>query len=162
MFGKRSPPEPPPAASPLPAARRFTDALAARGTVIGPLTRVKGELSGDDSVELLGTLEGPSRIAGLYHVREGGRVIGDIAATDIVIEGEVEGRLVKGRKVEIGASSRVRAQVRARIVAIAEGAYFDGQIHMDARSGGTARLSFQEKRKDAGRGSEGPGGEPRE
>jgi cytoskeletal protein CcmA (bactofilin family) len=133
--------------------------VAARGTLIGPGTRIKGELSGDDSVDLAGTFEGSSRIAGLYHVREGARVKGDIAASDVVIEGEVEGRVVKARKVEIGASSRVRAHVRARVVAVAEGAYFEGQIHMDARRGGTARLSFQEKRKDAGRGSAGPGGE---
>lgn len=159
MFGKRPPPEPPPSALPPPAARRFTDALAARGTVIGPGTRVKGELSGDDSVDLAGTLEGPSRIGGLFHVREGGRVTGDISATNVVIEGEVDARLVTGRKVEIGAASKVRAQVRAVIVAIAEGAYFDGQIRMDGRVAGTARLSFQEKRKGSGRPPDGPSGQ---
>jgi cytoskeletal protein CcmA (bactofilin family) len=78
-------------------------------------------------------------------------VVGPIAAADVLVEGEVEGTLIEGRKVEIGAASRVRAHIRASVVAIAEGAYFEGQIDMSGEEGEPARLAFRERRKRDGR-----------
>jgi cytoskeletal protein CcmA (bactofilin family) len=154
MFGKQPPPAPDPVPAPPSPVRRFTDSRKGAGTVIGPGTSIKGELQGGDSVDLAGTLEGPSRVEGFYRVREGGRVVGSISAADVLIEGEVRGRLVAGRKVEIGAASRVHAHIRASVVAIAEGAHFEGQIDMPGADGQTTRLAFQEKRK-RDRGGEG-------
>ena len=57
MLGKTPPP--PPADNP---ARRFTDSVDAHVTVIGPGTRIKGELIADGPVELAGTLEGDIRV----------------------------------------------------------------------------------------------------
>jgi cytoskeletal protein CcmA (bactofilin family) len=119
--------------------------------VIGASIRIKGELTGRDSVDIAGSLEGSSRVEGFYLVREGARVVGPITATDVLVEGEVEGTQIQGRKVEIGAASRVRAHIRASVVAIAEGAYFEGQIHMTGEEGETARLAFRERRKRDGR-----------
>jgi cytoskeletal protein CcmA (bactofilin family) len=116
--------------------------------VIGAGLHIKGSLTGDDAVELRGTLEGDSTTTAHYHVREGARVIGDVSASSIVIEGEVSGRVLVAERVEIGGMARVRAYVRARLVAIAEGAFFDGQVHMQGRDGPAAPVAFREKRKD--------------
>jgi cytoskeletal protein CcmA (bactofilin family) len=116
--------------------------------VIGPGTHIKGELNGDDPVDLAGTFEGHSRVNALYRLRETGRVAGDVAAISIVVEGEVSGKMLAAEKIEIRASARVRANVRARVVAIAEGAFFDGEVHMEGREGpATTPLGFKEKRK---------------
>jgi cytoskeletal protein CcmA (bactofilin family) len=80
-------------------------------------------------------------------VRETARIAGDVTATSIVVDGEVAGRTLVAEKVEIGAGARVRANVRARVVAIAEGAFFDGQVHMEGRSGPAAPTNFREKRR---------------
>jgi len=122
----------------------MTDTEAVPGTVIGPGTWIKGTLSGGDPVDLAGALEGPSNVTGLYRVREGARVAGDIVATSLVVEGDVSGRTLAAQKIEIGASARVRANLRASVVAIAEGAFFDGQVHMQ---GGQGPVPFKEKRK---------------
>jgi cytoskeletal protein CcmA (bactofilin family) len=74
-------------------------------------------------------------------------VAGDITATNIVVDGEVSGRVLVAQKVEIGSAARVRAHVRARVVAIAEGAFFDGQVHMEGRPGPAAPATFREKRR---------------
>jgi cytoskeletal protein CcmA (bactofilin family) len=151
-MSSKQPPAPlaPPAAPPP--ARRFTDSRERPGTVIGASIKIKGELTGGDSVDLAGSLEGTSRVEGFYLVREGARVVGPIAAADVVVEGEVEGTLIEGRKVEIGAASRVRAHIRASVVAIAEGAFFEGQIDMSGEEGETARLAFRERRRREGQG----------
>jgi len=151
-MSSKQPPAPlaPPVAPPP--ARRFTDSVERPSTVIGASIKIKGELTGGDSVDVAGSLEGVSRVAGFYLVREGARVVGPIAAAAVLVEGEVEGQLIEARKVEIGAASRVRAHIRASVVAIAEGAYFEGQIEMSGEEGETARLAFQERRRrDDGR-----------
>ena len=109
--------------------------------------RIKGTLTGDDPVDFAGTLEGDSQVTGHYLVRASGRIVGDVTAASLVVEGEVSGRTLVAEKVEIGAAARVRANVRARVVAIAEGAFFDGEVHMDNREGPADRLTFTEKRK---------------
>jgi cytoskeletal protein CcmA (bactofilin family) len=142
--GSTSAPDPEAVAAP---ARRLSDAAAAPSTVITAGIHITGEISGDDPVQLAGTLEGSSRVSGLYCVREGGRVLGEITAPNIVIEGEVSGPSLVAEKVEIGALARVRANLRARTVAIAEGAFFDGQVSMEGHDGPLVTFSFKEKRK---------------
>ena len=96
-------PPDPPSASVVPA-RRMTDVDVDAGTVIGPGTRIRGTLSGGDPVDLAGVLEGPSNVTGLYRVREGARVAGDIVATSLLVEGDVSGRTLAAQNIEIGAS----------------------------------------------------------
>jgi cytoskeletal protein CcmA (bactofilin family) len=115
--------------------------------VIGPGTRIEGELSGGDVVDLAGTLIGDSHVTALFRVREGARVVGNIEATSAVVQGEVSGQTLVAGKVEIGAAARVRANVRARVVAIAEGASFDGEVHTQDSEGPAGPLAFTEKRK---------------
>ncbi len=142
-----------PAPAPVPAppipARRVTDAPRVPKTVIGPAMQIKGSLTGDDPVDLAGTLEGDSQVTALFRVRASGRIVGDITAKSLVVEGEVSGR---------APAARVRANVRARVVAIAEGAFFDGQVQMDNREGPADALTFTEKRKP--RDGPDPAGEP--
>ncbi len=125
-------------------ARRFSDPHEATTCVPEGLT-IRGELSGAESVELLGTLEGPLSTAGFCHIHECGSLRGHLSATDVIVEGELDGDIVARGKVELGAKARVKAVIRAHGIAIADGCYFDGQIHME---GGEERVLFQEKRKN--------------
>jgi cytoskeletal protein CcmA (bactofilin family) len=125
-------------------ARRFSDPHEPKTSVPEGIT-IRGEVTGSESVELLGTLEGPLTTAGFCHVHESGSLRGRLSATDVVVEGELEGDIVARGKVELGASARVKADIRAQAIAIADGCYFDGQIHME---GGEERVRFQEKRKN--------------
>ena len=74
------------------------------------------------------------------------RVEGPLSAGDAVIEGALKGPLTVRGKVELRATARVRGDIRAGSVALAEGCYFEGHIHMDADGGG-GPVSFQEKRR---------------
>lgn len=153
LFRESASPPPRPAIDPATAvapARRLTDATEAAGTRIGSGFRIRGELTGGDAVDLAGTLEGNCSISAPCRVREGGRLVGDVSASSIVIEGEVSGRALVAERIEIGAAARVRARVRAKLVAIAEGAVFDGQVHMKGRRGAGGAMAFQEKRKGRG------------
>lgn len=140
MLGK---PEPSPAPSASQPARRFTDSVDPTATVIGPGTRFVGELTADGPVDLAGTLEGDARVGGHCRVRAGAKVKGRLQARTLVVEGEIEGPGLVADKVEIGSSARVRSSIEARLVAIADGAFFEGAVQMEEPG---APVTFTEKR----------------
>ncbi len=124
--------------------RRFTDSLERAATVIGPGTHVRGDIVTNDPVEIRGTVEGDCRVGAHCIVREGARVLGNIDATTLVVAGEVEAGTLTAEKVEIRASALVRATIKARTVAIADGALYEGDVQMlDAAAAPTL---FQERR----------------
>ena len=125
---------------------------------MGSEIRILGEISAVGSVEIAGTIDGSVAIDGLCHVHPGAVVSGQITATDVVIEGVVQGSITARGKVELRASARVEADIHAHAVAIAEGGFFDGRIHMEGREG--IPTSFREKRqrpKAGGEAAEKPG-----
>lgn len=143
------PPEAPPAAGSAPPARRFTDAERP-STTLGPRLTVRGSLRGQGAVEVAGSFEGPIDVGGLCHIAEGARVVGPVTASDAVIEGELQGRLVVRGRVELRATAKVRADITARTVAIADGCFFDGRVHMTGSNAPGQATSFRERRRRAG------------
>jgi cytoskeletal protein CcmA (bactofilin family) len=156
-------PEPGPVPAPQdpPPARRFTDAAAPCATRLGGL-RIRGALTGSDSVELSGTFDGPITVDGLCRVNEGGRVTGDVTAADAVIAGDVHGRLSVVGRLEMGAQARVVADIEAGTIAIAEGCFIEGRIHMRGSTSGSQPTNFKEKRRRRRGHHRPPGGSPRQ
>ena len=128
------------------ASRRFTDQSGTSSTVIGKGIHVKGEITGSAPIEIWGSIEGKASTDGLFSVREGGKVSGEIAATNIVVEGQVEGTISAHEKAELRSNCKVTGDLTAKTVAIAEGAFFEGQIHMGG-SGTSQKVRFKEKRR---------------
>jgi cytoskeletal protein CcmA (bactofilin family) len=131
--------------SPSPS-RRLTDA-AERATVIGVGTTVHGEVTGPDPVEIRGTLEGDCRIGGLCVVAEGGRVQGNVEASGLVVAGAVEAGTLTADRVEIRSSARVSGTLTARVVAIADGAFYEGEVRMEGSGAASAPQYFKDRRK---------------
>lgn len=142
IFGKapdaKSEPTPPPA-RPTPAPAPHAPAPARGGTpcVIGPKTRVNGEITGDEDVLVDGHVEGQIRISRDLRVGAGGSVKATVEAQSVVVSGELTGDCnVKGR-VEIQSTGRLIGNIRAPKVVIAEGALFKGTSDMSGgREGG--------------------------
>ncbi len=126
--------------------RRFTD--TAFGTVIGPGVSIRGEIAGDDAVDVAGTLHGDSRVSAHYRVRAGGHVAGAIEAQTVAVDGAVETPKIAADKVQIGASARVEGRIEARVIAIAEGARFDGELRMEGGGSEGGATFFKERRRE--------------
>ncbi len=127
------------------ASRRFTDQSGTSSTVIGKGIHVKGEITGSAPIEVWGSIEGKARTDGQFWVREGGKVGGEIEATNIVVEGQVEGTISAKERAELRSNCKVKGDLTAKTVAIAEGSFFEGQVHMGESS--TTQVGFKEKRK---------------
>jgi cytoskeletal protein CcmA (bactofilin family) len=131
--------------------RRFTD-TDSPVTVVGPGTTVRGEVTGGDAVEIRGLLEGDCQTSGHCVVSEGARVVGSVEATGIVVAGVIEGGALVAGKIEIRASARVRASVTGRVVAIADGAFYEGRVQMEGPDAPDGAVFFKERRS----GPQGP------
>jgi cytoskeletal protein CcmA (bactofilin family) len=81
-----------------------------------------------DPVEVHGTLEGDSRVTARYVVGESGRVFGNIEATNLIVAGQVTAGVLVAERIELKPTARVSANLRARVVAIANGALLEGGV----------------------------------
>jgi cytoskeletal protein CcmA (bactofilin family) len=58
----------------------------------------------------------------------GEHVLGNIAAAALVVACEIEAGLLTAERVEVRSTARVTAMIRARVVGIQDGAFFQGHI----------------------------------
>ena len=129
-----------------PPIRRLAD-TGSPATVVGAGTTVRGDLAGGDAVEIRGTLEGDCRTSGLCVVAQGGRVLGNVEAAGLVVAGEIEAGMLAAERIEIRAAARVRGSITARVVAIADGAFYQGDVQMLGPEAPAGPVYFKDRRK---------------
>ena len=100
--------------------------------LVGPKTTVKGEISGHEDVVIRGRVEGTISVDKHLIVDTGGRVQATVRAAVIIISGELVGDCHARERVELRSSGRLRGDIHAPRIAIAEGAEFHGRSHMAA------------------------------
>ena len=110
--------------------RRILDKVEGFATSVGPEVVFRGSLSGAGDCIVHGRVEGDCDLDGTLVIAEGGCWVGEILATHVLIAGQVEGSLTAREKMEIVSTARVQGRITSRVVAIAEGAVHDGEMHM--------------------------------
>lgn len=110
-------------------------------------TRITGTISGPGDLELDGELIGDVSVSGLLVVGEKGSVQGKVTAGNMVLAGCVRGRVTARERVEVRASARMEGNIVCQKIAIAEGAYLDGEVHTH-KGKPLAPDYFSEKRRD--------------
>jgi cytoskeletal protein CcmA (bactofilin family) len=96
--------------------------------VVGAGTRVRGRVTGDGDLTVLGHLEGEVHLRGELVVGEGGQVVSDIEASALRVAGSVEGDVHVSGDVLILAGAKVRGDMHGASVALEEGADLDGRL----------------------------------
>jgi cytoskeletal protein CcmA (bactofilin family) len=135
---------PAPAASP---ARELSPVVPSRtvspqreGIVnIGQSICIRGELTGNEDLTIEGRVEG--KIDLKEHnltIGPNGRIQAEIGAKTVLVRGEVVGNIAATDKVELAETGRVKGDIVAPRIVIADGARFKGQVDM---SGGAAHES---------------------
>jgi cytoskeletal protein CcmA (bactofilin family) len=115
------------------------------GTVIGPDTRVSGEITGDEDVIVHGRLEGKIDVVRRVLVGASGEHRGDIHARSIVVAGRVQGDLRADERAELQATASVQGNVYAPKVVIAEGAQIQGSVAMSTAASPPPAEETEEK-----------------
>jgi cytoskeletal protein CcmA (bactofilin family) len=134
-------PAPNPAPAPAPARSAPAAAVAHAATttcLIGPKTRIKGDITGDENVNVEGYVEGSIKITRDLHVGTAGTVKATVVAQSVVVAGELLGDCQATQRVHIEPTGRVSGNIRAPRVVILEGASFRGNSDMSQRRDGQA------------------------
>lgn len=110
--------------------RRSLDSVNGFTTSVGPGSVFTGTIGGEGHIIVLGRVEGDSQLQGTLVIGEGGAWLGDVTAKNVVIAGRLEGTVVAQEKIEILSTAQIRGSLTSPVIAIAEGAVHDGEIHM--------------------------------
>lgn len=107
-------------------------------SVLGPTLRFKGELSADEDLLIQGQVEGSIDHSQSLTIGTDGGVKGDIRARIVIIDGTVEGDIHGLESVSVRETARVRGNIFAPRVGLADGAKFTGRIDMETAQSAAA------------------------
>jgi len=110
--------------------RRTLDRVPEFSTIIGANSVCAGHFTGKDNYAVHGRIEGECDLDGTVMVGPTGHWAGDILATNVIIAGSVDGDVTAREKLELAPTANIRGNLKSPIIAIAEGAVYDGQIRM--------------------------------
>jgi cytoskeletal protein CcmA (bactofilin family) len=106
---------------------------------IGPSLHIKGEITGNEDLELHGTVEGTVTLdERKLTVGATAKVTADLSAREIVVFGNVKGNLRARDRIEIKKDGSVVGDLSTARIMIEDGAYFKGSIEI-TREGETEK-----------------------
>jgi cytoskeletal protein CcmA (bactofilin family) len=170
MWGnKKVEPAPPPAAVPAPskapetnstkptsatvegkvmstdAVRPVAAAPAGSTARLGASLHIKGEISGNEDLQVDGTVEGLIQLDDRkLTVGSSAKVTADLVAREVIVYGSVKGNLRARDRIEIKKDGSVIGDLTTARIMIEDGAYFKGAIEID-RKGEAASSATHEK-----------------
>lgn len=108
--------------------RRSADQLTVFTSQIGIGTLFQGELYGSGSYHIQGEVVGDGEIEGSVVLAAGAYWKGNVTADYVRIAGKVEGNVVARSKIDLMPTAVVTGNLAGPVVAIAEGALYEGAI----------------------------------
>jgi cytoskeletal protein CcmA (bactofilin family) len=105
------------------------------GARLGASLRVKGEISGNEDLQIDGTVEGLVTLDDRkLTVGIAAKLTADVIAREIVVYGSVKGNLRARDRIEIKKDGSVVGDLTTARIMIEDGAYFKGAIEIDRQA----------------------------
>ena len=99
----------------------------------------KGELTGDEDLEIEGQVDGVVQLANhQLTIGANGRLTAEVHAKSIVVIGEVKGNLTASERIEVQATGVVTGDLKAPRLNVQEGAVLNGSIEMTGGASASA------------------------
>ena len=146
LFGKSDDKSTATPTGPQPGAPAPSIALPPAGaTVIARDTRVNGELTSSDTIQVDGRVEGKIRSTRHLVIGETGQVHAEVEAEWVSIHGVLRGDCSAANKVDITGTGKVYGNIHAPVIAVAEGAIFKGASVMTGEKKQTRRFEPEKR-----------------
>lgn len=110
--------------------RKKNSLKAKISTILGKGCVLNGDFNAEGSARIDGTVNGNVNVRGMLILGVGGKIIGDIDATGVIIGGHVIGNIDAPEKLEISAHAKVIGDIKTKILVIDEKAIFQGKCDM--------------------------------
>jgi cytoskeletal protein CcmA (bactofilin family) len=101
-----------------------------RITHVAPGSRIEGQVSGPTELLIEGEVEGEIRVDSTVMIGTEGVVQGPVTAHVVRIGGRVFGNVTASDRIEVSPSGSLEGDVAAPRIIIAEGAFFKGRVEM--------------------------------
>jgi cytoskeletal protein CcmA (bactofilin family) len=122
------------------------------GSNIAAGLHIKGQISGNEDLEIDGNVEGPIDLGeSTLTVGIGGKVASEVKAREMVIHGQVKGTLTVSDRIEIKKDGSVMGNLTTGRILIEDGAHFKGSIEIlrdGVPAGGEKEITSDAKRTD--------------
>ncbi|UCF91701.1 MAG: polymer-forming cytoskeletal protein [Desulfobacterales bacterium] len=105
------------------------------GTYLGQNLKIRGNVSGDGNLTILGTFEGEFDLKGQLKIAQQANVKGNVKAGIISVNGHVDGCLTALERIHLDPTARIEGQITTPKISVMEGAMFEGEIKMNAAPG---------------------------
>lgn len=99
-------------------------------TYFGKNLKIKGRVSGNGNLIILGTLDGEFRLKGRLKIAQPAKIKGEVNADVISVNGNVHGSLNAKDRVHLDQTARIQGRINTPKLSIMDGAIFDGEVKM--------------------------------
>ena len=107
---------------------------------IGPSIVINGDVTSSENMTVAGRVEGDISVREhALVVAPGGTVRGNIVARDVVVQGEVLGKITAAGRVEVSATGYVHGEIVAPRMMLSEGATLHGRLGITTTPAGGVR-----------------------
>jgi cytoskeletal protein CcmA (bactofilin family) len=103
-------------------------------TVLGPDCKISGDLVLDNDAVIMGGFSGTLRVTGVLEITDSASVQGTVVAGMLKVAGSVEADMVAEEAVELLPGATVNGQIYTARLTVADGASFDGDVHVGPRA----------------------------
>jgi len=97
-------------------------------TVVEEGMTLEGDIVSEENVRVRGRIDGNVATSGSVVIEPRGWIRGEVTADNLILEGNLEGRATVAHKFELRATGRMRGDIKAAVVAIAEEAFLQGKV----------------------------------
>ena len=100
--------------------------------VLGATITVKGQISGDEDLQIDGKVEGPISLQGhRLTVGRSAQLNSEASAREVVVYGKAVGNIAASDRVDIKKDGEVIGDITTARISIEDGAYFKGRIEIE-------------------------------
>jgi cytoskeletal protein CcmA (bactofilin family) len=100
-------------------------------TVIGSSIVIDGEITGEETLTIQGTVKGKISVSQAVTVEAGATVEADVEAQSVTVSGKLTGNVVARERIELKPDSKMVGDAKSPRIVIADGAGFKGNVDMD-------------------------------
>ena len=163
LFGKKEPEATSPGAQPAPAKKdkpmepKKTAPQSASGvsakdtskdtTYLGKNLKINGNVTGEGNLIILGTFDGEFKLKGQLKVAKGAVIKGNIEATGVSINGNVDGTILASEKILLDTTASVKGRLVTPKISIQDGAVFDGELQMSKKTDSAPKAATPETKQ---------------
>ena len=98
--------------------------------MIGSTTSIRGRVTGDENLTVVGSIEGSVQISKELTVDKQATVAATVEAARVLVSGQLNGQVTAAEEVRIDRNASVTGDVNTPRISIADGAHFEGRIDM--------------------------------